>query len=341
MIGRVVLAILALPVVAFVVIVGIPPRTPGMLGPEGEPLRNGIATLEKIELGGEDQWVLSRGESGRPVLLFLHGGPGMPAMYLHHEFGRDLERHFVVVHWDQRGAGKSYNRHILPETMSVRQMMNDAQELISILRERHRKDKIYLAGHSWGSYLGMLLISEDPGLFHAFVGIGQVANGERAGAIADMFIVRRARETGVQRAINQIGSRGEVAREKWLFKFGAILRGETGYGKLVRTGLLAPEYSLWDALNVAKGSKFSSDNMRYNVILGPLMDEVTSVRVPVYFFQGRHDYVTPSELVEEYLEKLRAPGKKIVWFENSAHYPFFEEPERFTEEMAAILNDVR
>jgi pimeloyl-ACP methyl ester carboxylesterase len=193
MIGRVVLAILAVPVVALVVILGIPPRTPGMLGPDGEPLRDGIATLEGIELGGDGQWVLTRGEPGRPVLLFLHGGPGMPAMYLHHEFGRELERQFIVVHWDQRGAGKSYNKNILPEMMSVRQMMNDAEELISILRKRHLTDKIYLAGHSWGSYLGMLLVSENPGLFHAYVGIGQVADGERAGAIADMFIVRGRR----------------------------------------------------------------------------------------------------------------------------------------------------
>jgi pimeloyl-ACP methyl ester carboxylesterase len=225
--------------------------------------------------------------------------------------------------------------------MSVRQMMDDAHELVALLRERHNVRRIYLAGHSWGSYLGMLLVHERPELFRAYVGIGQVTDEERQGAISDTFIVRQAKAEDNRRAIAQLGQRGEIAREKWLFKFGGVLLNETGYETLVWTGLRAPEYSIWDAFNVAKGSRFSSDHMRYNVISGPLMEEVTSVRVPVYFFQGRHDYVTPGELAEEYLSRLRAPAKKMVWFENSAHYPFFEEPERFTDEMAAVLENTR
>jgi len=340
MIGRVLLAILAVPVISLLVVLGIPPRTPLAVDQDGQPLRGGVAVLEEIELGGTEQWILARGKSAdNPVLLFLHGGPGMPAMYLHHACGRELERDFIVVHWDQRGAGKSYNKTVAIESMSARQIMSDALELVDLLRDRYNVDKIYLAGHSWGSYLGTLLVHENPHLFHAYVGIGQVTDNERQGAIADMFIVRRARETENQRAIAQLGSRGEIAREKWLFEFGGILYNETGYRPLLKTGLCAPEYSIWDALNVAKGSTFSSNHMRYNVIVGPLMEEVTSLRVPVYFFQGRHDYITPSELVEEYLEKLEAPRKKMVWFENSAHYPFFEEPERFTAEMAAVLKD--
>jgi pimeloyl-ACP methyl ester carboxylesterase len=342
MIGRVLLAIVAVPVIATLVALGIPPRTPPAVDHDGTPLPNGVAVLEEVELGGTDQWILARGKSAdNPVLLFLHGGPGMPAMYLHHACVRELEHDFIVVHWDQRGAGKSWDKNVTIESMSVRQIMSDALELIELLRERYNVNKVYLTGHSWGSYLGMLLVHENPQLFHAYVGIGQVTDDERQGAIADMFILRNAREADNRRAISQLGSRGEIAREKWLFEFGGILHNETSYRPLLKTGLCAPEYSIWDALNVAKGSRFSSDHMRYNVILGPLMEEVTSVRVPVYFFQGRHDYVTPSELVEEYLEKLQAPSKKLVWFENSAHYPFFEEPGRFTSEMAAVLKDTR
>lgn len=339
MIGRILLAIVAVPAVALLVMRGLPPCTPPIVDAAGNPDPDGVALLEEVELGGADQWILTRGKPGNPVLLFLHGGPGMPAMYLHHAFGRDLERDFIVVHWDQRGAGKSYDDDLPIESMNVRQMMSDALELIAMLRDRHKVKKVYLVGHSWGSYLGMLLVKENPELFKAYVGVGQVTDAERQGAIADMFIVRQARATDNRRAIAQLGQRGEIAREKWLFEFGGILYNETGYGVLVREGLRAPEYSLWDALNVAKGSRFSSNNMRYNVISGPLMEEVTSVRVPIYFFQGRHDYVTPSELVEEYLDKLNAPSKKLVWFENSAHYPFYEEPERFTEQMEAVLGD--
>lgn len=340
MIKRVLLAIVAVPAMALLIVLGVYPRTPPILDERGEPEPDGVAVLEKVELGGEPQWILARGSrSSNPVLLFLHGGPGMPAMCLQHSFGRGLERDFIVVHWDQRGAGKSYSKDVPIDSMNARQVMSDTRELIALLRERYKVNKIYLVGHSWGSYLGMLLIRENPGPFHAYVGIGQATDAERQGALADMFIVRHARETDNRRAIAQLGQRGAIAREKWLLEFGGVLFNQTGYRPLLMAGLTAPEYSLRDALKVAPGARFSSDHMRHNVILGPLMEEVTSVRVPVYFFQGRHDYVSPSELVEEYFDRLRAPRKKLVWFEDSAHYPFFEEPERFTAEMAGVLEE--
>lgn len=338
--ARVILAILAVVAMSFLIVLGIPPRTPGILTAEGGPDPDAVATLEKVKLGGVDQWILVRGKSfSNPVLLFLHGGPGMPAMYLHHDFGRGLEDHFLVVHWDQRGAGKSYGDEVPIESMNVNQFLSDARELIEILRERYGRKEIYLVGHSWGSYLGTLLANENPELFRAYVGIGQVTDKDRQGALADRFIVEKARELDVQRAIAQLGSRGEIAREKWLFEFGAILHEDKGYGSLLKSGLFSPEYSIWDVLNVAPGSRFSSNHMNYNALRGPLMEEVTVFRVPVYFFQGRYDYVTPSELVEEYLGKIRAPSKRLVWFENSAHYPHFEEPERFRLEMEKVLKE--
>jgi len=337
-----VLAVLAVIAMTLVVLTAIEPRTPLIVGEGGELVPGSVASLEKIELGGVDQWILIRGRSSsNPVLLFLHGGPGMPAMFLRRAFGRELEKGFLVVHWDQRGAGKSYSRNIPVESMNVRQLMSDAEDLIELLRKRYGERGIYLVGHSWGSYLGMLLVRERPELFRAYVGVGQITDPERAGVLADVFIVRKAREEGEDRAIAQLGSRGELAREKWLTKFGGVLYGHDSYRPLLRQAFRAPEYSVWDALKVAQGFRFSSEHMRYNVIVGALMDEVTAVRVPVYFFQGRHDYVTPSQLTEEYLSKLQAPSKKMVCFENSAHYPFIEEPQRFALEMAKVLEETQ
>jgi hypothetical protein len=65
--------------------------TPGRTPAIHEP--NSIASLERIRLGGVDQYILIRGnDSSLPVVLFLHGGPGMPAMYLAHFFQRELEK---------------------------------------------------------------------------------------------------------------------------------------------------------------------------------------------------------------------------------------------------------
>src|SRR5579864_528927 len=147
----------------------IPGLTPAIHGPSS------IASLERIRIGGVDQYILIRGnDSSLPILLFLHGGPGMPAMYLAHSFQHELEKDFVVVQWDRRAAGKSY-REDISSTLTNEQLVADTVELTNVLRARFHQDKIYLVGHSWGTYLGMLVIARHPELYHAYVGIGQLA----------------------------------------------------------------------------------------------------------------------------------------------------------------------
>src|ERR1700674_3517545 len=96
-----------------------PGRTPAIHGP------NSIASLERIRIGDVEQYILIRGnDSSLPVLLFLHGGPGMPSMYLANAFQRELEEEFVVVQWDRRAAGKSY-REDISSTLTTEQLVAD------------------------------------------------------------------------------------------------------------------------------------------------------------------------------------------------------------------------
>lgn len=326
--------------VAIVLVYADRARTPAFLTEDGEDVPESVALLETVSLGGLDQSILIRGRDGAaPVVLFLHGGPGMPMMYLAHEFQRALEDAFVAVQWDQRGAGKSYSDEIPVETMNVEQVLSDARELIDHLRVRFDQDKIFLAGHSWGSYLGMLLVKRHPELFYAYIGIGQVTDPERGREIQARFIRDRALEEGRPDAIADLDSLGAAAHEKWLFEFGGELYESTNWLPFLFAGLRSPEYTFIDCFKIAPGSNFSSKHMRYNAIDGPLMSEVTAVDVPVYFFTGRHDYTTPFELINQYLESIDAPAKTMVWFEKSAHFPFFEEPERFAEQMKTVLSE--
>jgi pimeloyl-ACP methyl ester carboxylesterase len=123
-----------------------PGRTPAIHG------RNSIASLERVRIGNVDQYILIRGnDTSLPVLLFLHGGPGMPAMYLAHAFQRDLEKDFVVVQWDRRAAGKSY-REDITSTLTTEQLVADTVDLTNVLRARFHQNKIYLVAHSWGTW---------------------------------------------------------------------------------------------------------------------------------------------------------------------------------------------
>lgn len=318
------------------------PHTPPIRGTDGKIVPGSIASLEQVELGEVKQWILVRGrDSTLPVLLFLHGGPGMPAMYLAHAFQRPLEDDFVVVQWDRRGAGKTYHDSLAPGDLSVSRLLSDTGQLVNHLRRRFDKEKIYLAGHSFGSHLGILFAARHPELLHAYVGIGQVVDGEASGAIKERFIREKAEKLGNTMAIEEIESRGEQIYEKWLFEFGGVLYRSKSWRPLLWTGLQAPEYGWSDVLKVPKGSNFSSRHMSYDVIDGQVIVEIGRLDIPVYFFTGRHDYTTPFELVQQYSEQLQAPYKKIIWFDQSAHFPFFEQPDEFERAMKSVRSRVQ
>ena len=273
---------------------------------------NSIASLEQIELGGVSQWVLIRGhDKDKPVVLFLHGGPGMPAMFLAHDFQRDMERDFVMVHWDRRGAGKSF---AYDGEQRVSQAVADTLELARLLLQRFGKERVYLVGHSWGSYLGMLVVREDPSLFHAFIGTGQIAGSHN--------------EVRAERQVFAGISEGNLTEDE-LFRLGGELHGETSFWPILKTGLVAPEYDFFDALNVGKGASLVGQRMQYDMAPAPHEGEIAALDVPVFFFLGRYDYNTPSGLAAAYLERLQSPLKEVVWFEESAHFPFWEEPDAF------------
>lgn len=162
---------------------------------------NGIASLEKISLGGVNQSIQIRGaDKSKPILLFLHGGPGFPQMPFAH-LNAELERHFVVVQWDQRGAGKSYSSSIPDESMRVAQFVADAHELVQILLARFGAQRCYLVAHSWGSLFGAQLAAQHPDLFFAYVGIGQTVDLPQTEQVLYQFALDSARREDNQKAI--------------------------------------------------------------------------------------------------------------------------------------------
>jgi pimeloyl-ACP methyl ester carboxylesterase len=143
-----------------------------------------MSTLEKVRVGGADQWILERSENiDNPIVLFLHGGPGTSQLTLNRRNTRDLERFFTVVNWDQRGAGKSYPAIRNVQRMTIDQFVEDTRELTLYLLRTFDKARLVLVGHSWGTVVGALAVARYPELYSCYVGVGQTANmtdGERA-----------------------------------------------------------------------------------------------------------------------------------------------------------------
>lgn len=296
---------------------------------------NSIAELTAVDVNGDEQYLLIRGtDRDLPVLLFLHGGPGMPAMFLAHDFQRELERHFIVVHWDQRASGKSFKADASPEQLSTSRLLSDLDVVVDLLRDRLDTDRLWIVGHSHGSYLGVLYARRQEGKVCAFVGIGQVTHDGPTGPVFSVqrrFLEDRREALGLEPGV----AIDHANLENLLFKSGSELYGETSFVPLLVSGLMAAEYSLFDSLNIAKGSSFSSRHMNYD-LPRDLPAHEWQFDIPVAAIMGRHDMVTPTRLAREYFDRIDAPLKAWYEFEESAHFPHFEQPEQFTAALSEL-----
>ena len=185
----------------------------------------------------------------------------MPAMYLAHDFQRELEKHFVIVHWDQRGAGKSYKPNIDTSTLSISNLLRDTDTLVDHLLSSFSKDSLWLLGHSHGTYLGALYARRHPDKVKAFVGVGQIGDFEREAGVQEAFLLQQLDSLGLP-ADTEIN---DANREELLFRTGSELYRDTSFIPLIISGMLAMEYSLFDILKVQKGSSLSSRHMKYDM----------------------------------------------------------------------------
>jgi pimeloyl-ACP methyl ester carboxylesterase len=164
----------------------------------------GIASLEKIRLGGVEQWIQIRGnDRTKPILLFLHSGPGFPEMPFSH-VNAPLEKDFVVVQWDQRGSGKSYSPLIPESSMTIEQFVADTHELAQLLLRRFGRPKLYLVAHSWGSIVGALTVLNYPELFYGYVGISQAVDPPESERMMYRFALETATAQGDEKAVKEL-----------------------------------------------------------------------------------------------------------------------------------------
>lgn len=299
------------------------------------------ASLEQVTLGGDKQWILIRGRDRHaPILLFLHGGPGMPMMYLAYAFQRPLEDKFLIVQWDRRGAGKSYSPDIDVSKMRVSQEIADTISLVQQLQSRFGNQKIILVGHSYGTSLGVRVAKARPDLIRAYVGVGQEGCDRKATLQQqDQWIAARASKRGDRDVVALVKSGRPYDRESLLFHYGGELVNSTSFLDLLKIGLRAPEYSLRDAWNVKAGVNFTHAHLKDDVGRGALMDDVRRLDVPVYFIQGVDDYTSPVPRAVAYFHRLQAPRKRMIWFNHSAHFPFLEEPKAFLAAMERVVSE--
>ena len=311
----------------------------------GKTLTGSISTIEKMTLGGQEQYIIVRGaDSTKPVMLFLHGGPGSPEIALMKNANQAIEHDFVMVYWEQRGAGKSYSKHIPVESMNLAQFISDTRELSEILAKRFKKEKIYIMGHSWGSFLGILTAYQHPELFHAYLGVSQVCYQYKGEQISFEWVKEQANKHNNEDAVEALSeisfpdslSNSDVwldflmVERRYVTQFGGgVTNDMTGMWPVIKMVLDTKEYTFGEKINFMSASMYSLKHLWPDEINKNLFNDIDSIHVPVYIFQGIHDYQTPYSVAKDFFDQLKAPQKEFFTFKNSAHSPIIEEVDKF------------
>jgi pimeloyl-ACP methyl ester carboxylesterase len=306
---------------------------------------NGVDEAKAIEIGGIQQWITVRGrDRANPILLVIHGGPAAPDLPNRYLYEPSWADYFTVVQWDQRGGGKTFELNdpdTVAPTLSKERMIQDAQEVVAYLRTNYGKQKIFVLGHSWGSLVGLSLAERKPEWLYAYIGVGQIIDMHEGEKISYEWTLNEARKAGNQQAINELTAiapypetDGSVpldklgTERKWSIIFGGLIHGRKSYDTLENTEKISPDYTETDFKAIDQGSAFTLPKLLPDLMSGDFT-KVKKLNCPVLMFAGRYDYTTPSVLVKRWFDGVEAPSKRFVWFENSAHMIYEEEPGRF------------
>jgi pimeloyl-ACP methyl ester carboxylesterase len=334
-IARWLLKALGVLVAALGIALGLWALVPAATAPiEGE---RAIATLERVVLGGAEQTILLRGrDRASPVLLWIHGGPGFAQLPVAAPASEQVEQHFVVVSWDQRGAGASCAGADFG-ALTPEQIVADAIELSKQLGARFGGRPIFLLGHSWGSLVGALAVQRRPDLYAAYVGVGQLVNGRRNEELSYQFVLDEATKRGDAEALAELATvRPPYAgfddlgvQRRWLGAYRGSLYAVERAGDFLPAALFGREYTLATRLKFIGCFRRSIERLWGSLDGFDALTQIPHLAVPVFLFTGRHDWNTPFPLVEEWAARLEAPRVEIVWFEGAGHVPPLEVPEEF------------
>jgi len=295
-----------------------------------------------VKIGGIDQWIQIRGQDrNNPVLLCLHGGPGASWLALTTLF-LPWEKEFTVVQWDQRGAGKTLETTggSVVDTMSVDRMAQDGIEVSEFLRNRLHKDKIILLGFSWGSILGIHMAKQRPDLFHAYIGTGQIGDMPRSVRLGYARVLDKARSANDKKAVKALEGIGPPPfdnMDKVVLYFRTLGSYEVESDRTTPAfgaPFTAPNYSLWDIVNLIRGFAVVPTWRIYNEMLSADLSSLgPDFKIPIFFFQGAEDERAPASLAKEYFGKINAPHKEFVLFEGGGHFAVWSMSDRFLREL--------
>ena len=345
--GRIMLMITSIILAAILILLGVlefwsyPGKPKPFVDQNGKPLPSSISEKVFVDINGVKQGMFIKSKDvNHPVLLYLHGG--MPDYFLTEHYPTGLEDYFTVVWWEQRGSGISYSPNIPRETKTAEQMISDTLAMTNYLRQSFGKEKIYLMGHSGGTFIGIQAAARAPELYYAYIGVAQMENQLKSEKLAYDYMLQQFQANGNTNMVRKLEAAPVTLTGGTPDAYRALrdpAMHSLGIGTMhnmnsVVTGIVlpsfqSPEYTLTEKVHTWSAKATSGIAMLWNdMITTDLSKEVTKFDIPIYFFSGIYDYTCNYTLAKDYFEKINAPVKGFYTFEYSAHSPMFEEPEK-------------
>ncbi|MBR7081762.1 MAG: alpha/beta hydrolase [Oscillospiraceae bacterium] len=316
---------------------------------------NGIDEGIYVSLGGQEQYLLIRGEDvNNPVMLWLHGGPASPDTPLNYTFQKHLVGEYTVVNWDQRGCGRTYYRNMDTdpnnETASFEQAQTDLDELVDYLVDRFDTEKVIIVGHSYGTMLGSKYVLEHPEKVAAYIGVGQVVSFE-----SEFYSYEDALAAAKSRGDDTTdleAAHGKCIKDMTLVNFMHLRGLVSKYHPAEKSahtlwlGIASPHIGIDDLRWFSRQIGGLEEHIKLNQ---QLFDSVMTVdireygleyHVPVGFISGADDWITPVKYSEDYYNSISAPSKDFALIADCGHSPNHDAPTAFCDALEKMLSEI-
>lgn len=303
---------------------------------------NSISALEQVEINGSSHEIMIRGnDKDNPVIIFVHGGPGCSEIPYADKYQDLLETNFTVVNYDQRASGKSYHFFEDYSNLSSDLLVEDLLAMTDYISERLGKEKVILIGHSFGTYIGMQAAYKAPEKYEAYIGIGQMSDTVESEIESLNYSITQAKKDGntddvvyLQGVTEKIKNGDMFTPRNYVAKYGGTSRLiDSPDGNYIDM-LFSSEYNLLDVIRYDYGVSYSQNTLVKELLKNPLPTRVTKLEIPCYFVMGKYDYMTTYNTAKKYFDMIAADQKEFITFEKSAHYPQYEEKEKFYDWMS-------
>ncbi len=305
------------------------------------PTEKAINQSQYVLIGGIKQWITIKGKNClNPIVLIVHGGPGNPLSLYHDSLHKDWENEFTIVHWDQRGSGKTYQANqetgeltleqLEKEKLNIELLVSDGHEITDYISNTLRQDKIIITGSSWGSSLALKMAYMAPDKYQFYVGLSQLVNYQKnmkeSYDLVKTLAVKKQDMTALD-TLSKIGSPpwynprsfGKLRRiirayESEVVEAPAVLK----IGKEYNTDKVRAAYFSGEEFSFVKFVGLDNNGMAQKIAL----DECcTQLKIPIYIIQGENDLLTTAKVTESFFDKIKAPSKKYFLIKHSAHDP--------------------